>query len=228
MQGESSMNKDELAAIMAKEAAAIKQALNFGTSQEWAIDIGEPVKEAWAEDYMNEKFQPVYNTMMEKNFQELEELSLTDFDGDGEDPKSKSENQNLFAELRRRGIDPNDFAGADDDDDDDADDGFDHSDAGGNNKDKDKDKAEKRKVALAAKEKLAWAMLTKSSDAKGSLQKTVEGALDDMQAHIDSKDAGNNFLHNQKNKKKGKKKKMQKSNAKKKKKKKKKRDTADL
>eukprot|EP00729_Bicosta_minor_P015829 gene15829-6144_t len=39
---------DELQAILAKEAATIKRALNLGSDQEWAVDIGKPVKEAWA------------------------------------------------------------------------------------------------------------------------------------------------------------------------------------
>ena len=31
-----------------KKAATIKRALNLGSDQEWAVDIGKPVKEAWA------------------------------------------------------------------------------------------------------------------------------------------------------------------------------------
>lgn len=34
--------------FLLKKAATIKRALNLGSDQEWAVDIGKPVKEAWA------------------------------------------------------------------------------------------------------------------------------------------------------------------------------------
>ena len=132
--------------------------------------------------------------MMEKNFEDLEELTI---DGDGQDPKLKY--KELFAELRRRGINPDDFGGLDDDDGDgdgDGDDGagLDYSDA---------ERAAKKGAGKTAKEKeaerLAWAMLTKASNEKGSLQKTFDSALGDMQDNINSKNADDsNFLHNRK------------------------------
>lgn len=164
--------------------------------------------------------------MMEKNFKDLEELTI---DGDGQDPKLKY--KELFAELRRRGINPDDFGGLDDDSDGDDGAGLDYSDAG-RAAQKGAGKTMKEKEA----ERLAWAMLTKASNEKGSLQNTFDSALGDMQDNINSKNADDsNFLHNRKktknSKKNSKKKKTSKKGAKKtkgKKANKRRRDEGDL
>lgn len=105
---------------------------------------------------------------------------------EGDDTNSKY--KDLFAELRRRGINPDDFAGGDD--------GGGGGGNGSGNTDQTEKAKKKGKKALTEKERLAWAMLTKPAGEGGSLQGMVDGELEKMQEHIDSKEegVGNNFL----------------------------------